>query len=118
MSLKYSDGRIATGGCHLAIKMANECNIVGTKGKIRIPEPFWCPTKVVINEQTYEVPLPDIKGKFCYTNSHFLIYEADHVRECLQKRLTESPILPHKDTITLRKTSDHILRQMGVIFEE
>lgn len=109
---------MATGSSHMRLKLNNECTIMGTKGKIHIPEPFWCPTKVDICDQTVEVPVPEINGSFNFVNSGFLLLEADHVRECLLKGLTESPILPPKVTLTLRKTSDHILRQVGVFFEE
>lgn len=102
----------------MRIDYPNECVIAGSKGKIVIPKPFHCPTKIIINGETHELPLPPMEGSFNFVNSNFLIYEADHVRDCLLKGLTQSPDMPLRDTLTLRKTTDHVLRQIGVFFEE
>ncbi|XP_074601960.1 trans-1,2-dihydrobenzene-1,2-diol dehydrogenase-like [Brevipalpus obovatus] len=116
--LKYPDGGIATGSSSIKVNLPNEFTITGTKGSIRINKPFWCPTSVIINGQTREFPLPSIVDTCNFTNSNFLRYEAEHVRECLNNGLTESPILPLKDTLLIRKISDKIFTQMDIIHKE
>ncbi|XP_074603266.1 trans-1,2-dihydrobenzene-1,2-diol dehydrogenase-like [Brevipalpus obovatus] len=118
VALKYPNGRVAVCSSHMRAELPNECTISGTKGIIRINKPFWCPTSVVVNGETREFPLPPIVDTCNFTNSNFLCHEAEHVRECLNQGLTESPILPLKDTLLLRRTTDHVFRQLGVFFEE
>lgn len=117
-SLKYSDGGVATGSSSIKVDLPNQFTITGSKGNIRIDKPFWCPTRVVINDQIHEFPLPSIVDTCNYTNSNFLCYEAEHVRECLNNGLTESPILPLKDTLLIREMTDEIFKQIGIIHKE
>ncbi|XP_074601697.1 trans-1,2-dihydrobenzene-1,2-diol dehydrogenase-like [Brevipalpus obovatus] len=118
VALKYSNGRTATCSSHLKVALPNECTITGEKGTIRINAPFHCPISVTVNGKTHQFSLPPIVDTCNYENSNFLCYEAEHVRECLENGLTESPILPLKDTLLLRKITDHVFRQLGVFFEE
>lgn len=125
VAFKYSDGQVAMMSNTLRGRMLNEAHIVCTKGAIRIPAPFWCPTKIILSsgkdlseEEVFEFKPPEAVGEFNFINSGFLSYEAQHVRDCLVKGLTESPILPLDDTLTIREITDEIFRQIGVHFEE
>ena len=45
-----------------------------------------------------------------------MIYEIEHVTECLDKGLTESPLLPLNDTFDIMKTLDQLRGQIGVVY--
>ncbi len=69
--------------------------------------------------ETIEWPHP--KGNrhpFCYPNSVGLRFEAAHVRECLQKGLKESPVVPWKETILLAEIMEDVRKQVGVIYPQ
>ena len=42
-------------------------------------------------------------------------YEARHVGECLEKGLTESPVMTHADTLLIMEMLDAIRRRAGII---
>ncbi|KAH8055589.1 D-xylose 1-dehydrogenase [Aureococcus anophagefferens] len=75
----------------------------GTKGVIRVPFPFWCPTEFSLQrmsglgsqdfgpETKRSFPLPDIEGDFNYVNSQGLAYQAEEVNRCLAEGLTQTP---------------------------
>lgn len=84
-SLAYSNGRTATIACDVGVVMPNEAWVIGTEGKIRLPD-VWCPTKVILpGENTVEVTLPKTKVPVNYLNGSGLSYEATEVRDCLVK---------------------------------
>ncbi|XP_064596840.1 trans-1,2-dihydrobenzene-1,2-diol dehydrogenase-like [Liolophura sinensis] len=91
---KYKDGRMAQLSFSSAFMGANDLNIFGTKGQIKIHNPMWCPTEVTLPSETITFDLPKTDAKFTFPNSSGLSYEADHVRQCILKGLTESPLLP------------------------
>lgn len=47
-------------------------------------DPFWKPTKMIVLGKEKEFPLPPVKGKFNFSNSVGLSYEAEEVRRCLR----------------------------------
>lgn len=77
-------------------KKQNQAMIVGTTGEINLPN-FHRPTqftvKTATDEQTYTYP---------YDHDDFFSQIA-HFQQCLIEGLTESPIMPIRDTIALTK---------------
>ena len=52
----------------------------------RLPANFWCPTKLQMPDgEVKEYPLPSVPYPNFFVNSEGLVYEAQHVRECLQQ---------------------------------
>jgi predicted dehydrogenase len=41
-------------------------------------------------------------------------HEARHVCECLEKGLTESPVMTHADTLLLMETLDRVRKKAGI----
>uniref|UniRef100_A0A2L2Y1H3 Trans-1,2-dihydrobenzene-1,2-diol dehydrogenase n=1 Tax=Parasteatoda tepidariorum TaxID=114398 RepID=A0A2L2Y1H3_PARTP len=117
-SLLYTKNRTANVTSTLLAPCDNELVIIGTKGIIKVKNPFWCPTAVETAEKTHEFPLPDAIRPFNCTNSSGLRYEAMEVRECLQKGKLESSILPLKDSETHAELMDEIRHQIGFYFDE
>lgn len=48
--LKYSGQRVAQLSCSIGVKLSNEAVVTGTAGKLKLPYPFWCPTKLETSE--------------------------------------------------------------------
>eukprot|EP01097_Dermamoeba_algensis_P001890 TRINITY_DN1739_c0_g1_i1.p1 TRINITY_DN1739_c0_g1~~TRINITY_DN1739_c0_g1_i1.p1 ORF type:complete len:366 (-),score=95.57 TRINITY_DN1739_c0_g1_i1:34-1086(-) len=92
------DGRKAVAEFHCSFleSLDNFCEVVGTKGKLKIHDPFHCATDMTLttfdnnDTQSFNFPLPEIKAKFNFPNSQGLLYEAQEVVHCLREKKTES----------------------------
>ena len=81
--------------------------------------PFWSATKLELkNGEIIEFPLPEGRHDFNFCNSAGLGYEAQHVRECLLKGLTESPAVSHNETLTIAELMEEVRKQVGVIYDQ
>ncbi|KZC13216.1 PREDICTED: trans-1,2-dihydrobenzene-1,2-diol dehydrogenase-like [Dufourea novaeangliae] len=114
----YKGNRTATIITHSVVDLPNEAYIIGTKGTIRVPQ-FWCPTTVILpNGETVNTLLPEGRHKFNFTNSAGLMYEANEVRECILKGMTESSKIPHVASLLIAQLEDEIRKQVGVVYDE
>ena len=97
-----------------------ECaaTVYGSKGSMTIPDPFWCSTKLETPSGTLDFPLPEAKIPFNYTTSAGLRYEAQHLRECLLKGLTESPVISLDETLLLAELMESVRKQVGVDYPQ
>ncbi|XP_067875948.1 trans-1,2-dihydrobenzene-1,2-diol dehydrogenase-like isoform X1 [Heterodontus francisci] len=116
--LKYSRKRMAMVTVTMAIQLPNQATISGTKGIITIPGCMWCPTSLVVNGKAQEFPLPAPSQPLNFTNSTGLRYEAEEVRQCLQKGLKECPELPLAESELIMSILDEARRQLGVVYDQ
>ncbi len=116
--MTYPGGGTAVIGCHTKVQLEGTARVYGTKGKISLPFPFWCGEKIETPEGTHEFEAPKVKFDLNFWNSGFLVYEADHVRECVAKGLTESPVMPLKDSLLLAEIMESTRKQVGVEYPE
>lgn len=116
--LTYPGGKTACLSTHGIIDLPNTALIIGTKGKIEIGFPFWCPTKMTVCGEEKEFPIPKGEGEFVYTNSSGLHYEAAEVRRCLKQGLLESPKISHADSLCLAALEDAVRKELGVHFSQ
>ncbi|XP_055900025.1 trans-1,2-dihydrobenzene-1,2-diol dehydrogenase-like isoform X1 [Biomphalaria glabrata] len=118
ITLKYPGDKFAS----LAYSMeasggANHFTIYGTKGTIVIPDSFWYPTRVVLkdNEVKYfHLPTVEDQDGSYYGNAQGFVYQAKGVREYLKAGVTESDVIPHKDSETIMFIMQEVLKQLGV----
>ncbi|XP_022919777.1 trans-1,2-dihydrobenzene-1,2-diol dehydrogenase-like [Onthophagus taurus] len=115
--LLYPDGKSAVVSCCTKTLYPNEAVVVGTKGQIVIPT-FWCPSKLITPEKTFEYEIPKPGVQLNFQNSGGLAYEADEVRRCIKAGLIESPMLPHSESIELSEMMDSFRNDLGVIYPE
>lgn len=115
--LKYKGGQMANLMYHTEFMAKNNAIFYGTKGQVEIHSPFWSATKVTINNEEFEFPLPPGNLKFNHMNSAGLSYEAEIVRQCIQKGDLECPLLPHSESIAIMAIMDEVRRQLGVKFD-
>ena len=116
ITLVYKGGRIAQLTCGTAYNIPSQAVVCGTKGEVKIPAPFWCPTKLETPDGTKEYPLPEPALPLNYGNSTGLRYEAEEVRRCLKEGLKESPVMPHKETLLIANMIEEAMKQIGVVY--
>ena len=68
-----------------------------------------------VNDYDYPVP-QGAKYPYNFQNSGGLLFEANHVRECLQKNLKESPLVTHQDSLLIAEIQQEIMDQIGVSY--
>ena len=122
ITLTYRGGRIAQLSCSISYDMACDAVVCGTKNELRLPHPFWCPTKLDTPDGIYEkptiskeYPLPDPKMPGNYPNCTGLRYEAEEVYDCIKEGRTESNIMPLDQSIVVAEITEEVLRQIGVV---
>ena len=116
----HKGGRTSSFQASLKVKGNWEANIYGTDGEIKLLAPFWCTTKLQLKDRNIVDfgPLPDRKKTdYFYFNSANLGFEAQHVRECIQKGLTESPLLNHEESLNIAKIVQEVRSQVGHVYK-
>jgi len=122
-TLIYSGGRTATLLTHYGVQLPRDAYAIGTKGTLKVPCPFWCPPTLEVltrdaPHRKIDIPTPVSTRKFNFSGSAGLVYECEEVRRCLQKGLTECPLMTHDDSILMAEISDSIREQVGVKYTE
>ncbi|XP_044738134.1 trans-1,2-dihydrobenzene-1,2-diol dehydrogenase-like [Chrysoperla carnea] len=115
--IKYENNQLASIQTSGLCELTNEAVIVGTKGIIRVPN-FWCPTQLMLPNETKEFPLPKCKHEMNFVNSVGLRYEAAEARECISKGLQECPSITWNESIQLAELEDTLRKILGVKFPE
>jgi len=118
-TLLYSGGRTATLVTSALVKLPNEGIVVGTKGTLKLRYPMWTATELETPEGTKSWELPSgAKHDFNFMNSHNMMYEAQHVRECLLAGKLESPLISLDETLTIAEILEDIRKQAGVRYPQ
>eukprot|EP00930_Biecheleria_cincta_P073683 TRINITY_DN60970_c0_g1_i1.p1 TRINITY_DN60970_c0_g1~~TRINITY_DN60970_c0_g1_i1.p1 ORF type:complete len:364 (-),score=45.90 TRINITY_DN60970_c0_g1_i1:274-1365(-) len=117
--LQYGAGRQAVLTTSIDNSIPCDATIFGTKGSLTLHAMFVCPLKLTVKtagcEQVFEdTPPGDASAHYNFPNSAGLAHEADHVAQCLQEGLLESPVVPHSHTLECARTLDEIARQIGL----
>ncbi len=112
IQFKYNSGAIAQLFSTFSSNLQTGADIGGDKGRLRMTHRFHGPTTSLEfysgNTDTREVI------SFDKAQGNGYEYEAMHVTECLQKGLTESPVLTHAKTLLLMETLDTIRQKAGI----
>jgi predicted dehydrogenase len=116
VTFKYNDGKLAQLFSTFISDTSTEADIYGTKGRIHLTTRYYTPFTTIEyftgKQETKQVIDLNIDEEgFGYE------HEARHVCECLEKGLTESPVMTHADTLLLMETLDAIRRQAGIIYD-
>ncbi|MCW3117323.1 MAG: afr 2 [Chitinophagaceae bacterium] len=112
----YANGALAQLFSTFSSNLATEADICGDKGRIRLTSRFYEPSTTIEfypgkMDSKKEIAF-DKEAGFGYQ------YEARHVVDCLQKKITESPIMKHEDTLLLMETLDSIRRIAGIKYAD
>jgi len=127
-SMMYSRGRTATLVTSSQAKLSNDAVIIGTKGMIKVLEPFWCTTEIEVcrnisrtetKSEKFSWELPQgAKLEYNFPNSNNLAHEAQHVRDCILAGKLESPLLTLDETLVIAEIMEDIRKQAGVLYNE
>ena len=105
MILKHRDGVLASLSCSFVADTPVEAVIAGTLGRIELRNRFHNASARVFLAIGKEDPKEiDVYREDGYGYQ----FEAQHVTDCLLKRLTESPVMTHQDSLDLMETLDAI----------
>ena len=111
MILKHKNGAVSSLHCTFMGHTQVGASIHGTEGSIRLHRRFHHPNQLSVYKhgeiiETLELP---------YTGIGYY-HEIEHVNECLQKGLKESPKMRMVDSMKLMKLLDEVREQVGVFY--
>jgi len=100
--------------CSFASNLATGADIGGDKGRIRLTHRFHGPTANL----EYYPGIVDTRESIDFEKAkgNGYEYEAQHVSECLQQGLMESPVLTHEKTLLMMETLDLIRKKAGITY--
>ena len=105
--LSYAEGASAVAACTLLATTPSRAAISGTLGNVELPRRFHCSSSFTVTtadgQTTYE---HEVRG-----NGY--VHEIEEVQRCLREGLTESPLVPLDDTVSLMRQMDLIRSQIG-----
>jgi len=109
MILGYASGALASLTCSLVSATPWLAVVAGTHGRIELPS-VMCPQHLTLHRGgSAEVIDLSYRGK----GYHF---EAAEVNRCLREGLTESPTMPHAESLAVLTTLDRVRAQIGVTY--
>lgn len=110
--LQYAQGETAHLLSSIRFNTAVEAEIIGTKGKIKIKNPWFKATDFSIHlgdGTVQDFSMPHLSNGF--------EYEIREVMNCLRKGLLESEKMPHQLTLLISKIMEDVLMQAGVVYK-
>lgn len=111
----YKNGAMAQLFSSFNTNLPTEVIVGGTKGFLKLTSRFYEPSsqlelKHAIFDKEKIIAVKKEKG----IGYH---HEAAHVTECLQKGLTESPVMTHEDTLRIMEILDKVRKLTGLKYE-
>lgn len=111
ISLSYADGRMANLQSGALCLNDRQGIISGTEGYIRVDN-INCP-EVVEVYRNYELVARFTRPEDMINGYEYQVIEA---KRCIESGLTESPMMPHKETISIMKQMDALRKEWGVLY--
>ena len=108
MAWRYDSGAVATVSCGMRAQSPGMAFVSGPEGRLQLPRYLFNPDYY---ERTTAAGTEQIAVPKTGIGYH---YEAAEVMRCLRAGLTESPLLPHADTVGVLELLDEARRQVGV----
>lgn len=110
--IKYKNGAIADLSCATLLRKPNEGYIYGTKGYVHLNR-FYAPQEIEIHllDGTNE----KIEAKYWGNGFEEQI---QHVCDCINNNLKESPVVTHEQTLFITEQMDEIRKEIGIIYPQ
>jgi predicted dehydrogenase len=108
--LRHASGSHAVLTATLRAKSSNRATIVGTNGRIEIDDTWYAPTTFTYTRRVGGVPERYLEPRI----GHGIRYQAIEVWRCIRDGLTESPIMPLDESISIMATLDAVRQQIGL----
>ena len=110
--MKYKNEAIADISSAILLRKPNEGYVYGSLGFARLPR-FYAPQEIELsfNDGRHEtIPVPYKGNGFEEQIAHFC--------QCINEGLTESPLIPHSQTLYITKQMDEIRRLIGITYPQ
>jgi predicted dehydrogenase len=107
--LNHQWGELATLYVSHRGRSAPELTLIGSKGKIHLHPPVFCPTALTLSRYGQEDEHFDFPLAPCGYR-----YEIEEAVHCLRAGRVESELMPLDETLAIMRTMDEIRRQIGV----
>ena len=107
--LEYDSGAIAGMYVSMRTKSRPDITILGSKGKIYVHPPLFCPSRITLSlfdAEATEITLP--------IESNGYQFEIMEVNRCLREGKTESDVMPLDETLDIMRMMDEIREQIGL----
>jgi predicted dehydrogenase len=105
--LGHPGGAHAVITCTLAAKSPTTAAIVGTEGRIEIEHRFYGPAAFTLHPREGEPRRHEFPHE-----GRGLRHQADELARCVENSLTESPLMPLAETVSIMETMDAIARAL------
>ncbi len=103
MIFDYGEGQTATAQSSMVTRLETTTQISGSKGSIWLEFPCWWGHRALL--RTFDGKEELIEKPYTSTG---LQYQVAHFEECLQKGVSESPVMPLTESIEIMKSMDLI----------
>jgi predicted dehydrogenase len=112
ITMRYPGGRLAVMSSSIRAETPNEAHISGANGSIRLHHRWWVPElmTVTVGARQETVHKPMLGNGYAH--------EADEVMRCVRDGLTESPLMPLDETLSIMHTLDQIRAQWGLVYPQ
>nr|XP_054774383.1 trans-1,2-dihydrobenzene-1,2-diol dehydrogenase-like [Lytechinus pictus] len=123
-TMLYLGGAIATLTCSTKANYQNDVTIIGTKGRIRIPNNMWRPSSFEwINEEEestfFEFTHPISDQSYHFGSEWSAMYfEAEAVRQAIARGLKEHPLMSWKSTQLMARLLEHARRDLRMTWND
>ncbi|MDR0489497.1 MAG: Gfo/Idh/MocA family oxidoreductase [Propionibacteriaceae bacterium] len=109
ISMWYGD-RLAVAYADMGAAGKNSLQIVGSNGRLEIPDWFYTPQNLVVTSGTGQqrVVATRVEGGFQY--------QVAEMARCLAAGMYESPIMSWAHTVEVMQLMDEVRRQLGVVY--
>jgi predicted dehydrogenase len=110
---KYNNGAMAQLFSSFAAHLPTEADINGSTGRLRLTHRFYAPESSL---EFYPGRM-DTREQVVFdkpVNGLGYQYEAEHVCECMENGLKESPVMTHENTLVMMEVLDEIRRKAGI----
>ena len=107
--LEYDSGAIASLYVSMRSKSRPDITVLGSKGKIYVHPPLFCPSKITVSPfdaEATEIILP--------FDSNGYQFEITEVNRCLREGKKESGVMPPDETLAIMRIMDEIREQIGL----
>ncbi|KAG8462030.1 hypothetical protein KFE25_014049 [Diacronema lutheri] len=129
VTMRFAGGRLAVATYGWASEGAQQTTMMGTHGKITLPQPAQAPTVLKLTakkdgqdeptEEVREFPLPKHPPglpPLLYPNAEGQVYQVRAVEEAIRRGETECEHMPLDASMHLAETMDNVRAQLGVAF--
>lgn len=102
VNFKFKNEALLSGIISILVKEESKVTIYGTKGKIEIKD-FWKGDTLILSKN-----LNKNNKTFNYPFSYEMVYEINHINQCIEKGMVESPIMTSEKSIRASRITEEI----------